>query len=137
MYDFTSGHIPTDLASVLIQDIGKTLEGEFPIHFYPGVSYRHLAIIETESGYSLEDIEKTYCTPPHDITGQAWREHLPTGPAESLIQSIMLASQELLHQHPIARERIQQGELSPIRSGYGAGENTEIKTFKELFNLTA
>ncbi|HOV32226.1 MAG TPA: cofactor-independent phosphoglycerate mutase [Candidatus Hydrogenedens sp.] len=137
MHDFTAGHIPTDLASVLIHDIGKVLEKESPIHFYPGVSYRHLAIIETTAGYSVEDVEKTYCTPPHDITGQTWREHLPTGPAESLIQSIILTSQKLLPQHPIARERIQQGEPEPNSFWlWGQGRTPEIKTFKELFNLT-
>ncbi len=137
MYDFTSGHIPTELASVLIQDMGKALGNEFPVHFYPGVSYRHLAIIDTKEDCSVEDLEKTYCTPPHDITGQAWREHLPTGPAESLIQSIMLVSQKLLPQHPVARERVQQGEPEPNSFWlWGQGRTPEIKTYKELFNLT-
>lgn len=136
MHDFTSGHIPTEQASILIKDIGKVLEKEYPVHFYTGVSYRHLVVIDTDGVYSVEDLEKTNCTPPHDITGQPWENYLPEGPAKSLIQEIMLASQKLLPQHPVAKERVQQGNPEPNSFWlWGQGRTPQIQTYKEKFNL--
>ncbi len=136
MFDFTSGHIPTEQASILLRDVGKVLEKEYPVHFYSGVSYRHLAVMDTDSTYSVEDLEKTNCTPPHDITGQTWEDYLPEGPAKSLIQEIMLTSQKLLQQHSIAKERVQQGKPEPNSFWlWGQGRTPQIQPYKEKFNL--
>ncbi|MGC8737532.1 MAG: cofactor-independent phosphoglycerate mutase [Candidatus Hydrogenedens sp.] len=136
MHDFTAGHISTEDASLLIQDIGKMLEKEYPVRFYPGVSYRHLAVIDADNTYSVEDLERTNCIPPHDITGQAWESYMPQGPAESLIQSIMMSSQKLLPQHTVAKERVQQGKPEPNSFWlWGQGRTPQIQTYQEKFNL--
>ncbi|HOK09487.1 MAG TPA: cofactor-independent phosphoglycerate mutase [Candidatus Hydrogenedens sp.] len=136
MRDFTAGHIPTDKATILIKDIGEVIAKEFPVNFYPGVSYRHLAVIDTGEDFTVEDLEKTDCTPPHDITDQSWQDFLPKGPCGSLLQSIMTESQKLLPQHPISQERVQHGEPEPNSFWlWGQGRTPQIKTFKEMFNL--
>jgi len=136
MHDFTSGHIPTEDASLLIKDIGKELEKEYPVRFYPGVSYRHLAVINANSTYSVEDLEQTNCTPPHDITGQAWENYMPCGAAEKLIRSIMLSSQKLLPQHTVAKERVKQGKPEPnLFWLWGQGRTPQIQSYQEKFNL--
>ncbi len=137
MHDFTAGHISTEEASILIKDIGNIIEKEYPVHFYSGVSYRHLAVIDTDSNLSVEDLEKTNCTPPHDITGQEWKNYLPVGPAKSLIQSIMYASQELLPHHPIAKNRVQQGKPEPNSFWlWGQGRTPQIQSYQEKFQLS-
>ncbi len=136
MYDFTAGHIPTEQASLLIKDIGEQLEKEYPVRFYPGVSYRHLAVIEADSTFSVEDLEQTNCTPPHDITGQAWEDYLPEGSAKSLIQSVMFSSQKLLPQHPVSKERVRQGKPEPNSFWlWGQGRTPRIQSYQEKFQL--
>lgn len=136
MHDFTAGHIPTELAKGLVEDIGKVLSQEYPVRLYPGVSYRHIAVIDAGDGFTVSDLEQTECTPPHDITDRAWQEYLPIGPAGKLLTQIMLRSQELLPSHPIARERVTQGEPEPNSFWlWGQGRTPQMPLFKERFNL--
>ena len=61
MEDFTAGHITTEEAKRIINDINNDL-GSSDFQFYPGVSYRHLLVWRNGKA----DLETT---PPHDITG--------------------------------------------------------------------
>ena len=71
MEDYSSGHIKTDEASELVNEINRQI-GTDAITFYPGVSYRHIMV--WSSGAS-----KIECTPPHDITGKEIADYLPSG----------------------------------------------------------
>lgn len=62
MEDYSAGHISSDEAKILIEEIDKKLGNDL-LRFYPGVSYRHIMIWKG----GTEDVE---CTPPHDITGK-------------------------------------------------------------------
>ena len=62
MDDYSAGHISTDEARRLIEDIDRGLGNE-TFRFYPGVSYRHLMVWKGGAA----EVETT---PPHDITGE-------------------------------------------------------------------
>src|SRR6267154_5885944 len=60
MDDFTSGHITSEEAARIVDDLRRELAGD-GIEFFHGVSYRHLMV--WRSG-----LTGTKLTPPHDIT---------------------------------------------------------------------
>jgi 2,3-bisphosphoglycerate-independent phosphoglycerate mutase len=91
MEDYSSGHITTEEAKELINEIDRTF-GTEKIRFYPGISYRHLMVW---SGGSA-DIE---CVPPHDILGKGLRIIFLSGQRDVLRQ-IMQESVDLLDRHP-------------------------------------
>ncbi|MEN6317231.1 MAG: cofactor-independent phosphoglycerate mutase [Syntrophaceae bacterium] len=102
MEDFTAGHITSQEAKIIINDINKELGSE-SFQFYPGVSYRHLCVWK-DGKHRLET------TPPHDITGKAIEKYLPRGDGEEEINSLMERSQIMLMEHPVNRRRIAEGK---------------------------
>lgn len=71
--DHAAGDITTEEADELIAVINQAFETE-RLHFYTGVSYRHLMI--TNGGHTSYDL-----TPPHDILGQKTAAYLPKAAA--------------------------------------------------------
>lgn len=128
MEDYSSGHITTDEAKKLINDIQKEFSSNI-INFYPGVSYRHIMVWSSGS----VNVE---CTPPHDITGKEIAEYLPVGEGEDILRELMLKSTSILERHPINRERIKKGK-KPANSiwFWGQGKKLSIPTFKEKYNI--
>ncbi len=102
MEDFTSGHITTEEAKIIINDINDEL-GSTIFQFYPGVSYRHLCVWR-DSKALLQT------TPPHDITGKAVKGYLPRGKGKEEINGLMERSQVFLRGHPVNRLRITEGK---------------------------
>ncbi|MFO7975796.1 MAG: cofactor-independent phosphoglycerate mutase [Candidatus Hydrogenedentota bacterium] len=134
MKSFTADHISSEEAAKLIQ----TLDAECPYHcaFHPGVSYRHLAVIP--GGEVKPDaFVATACTPPHDISEQAYREHLPRGPAAEHLCEIMEWSHPLLAEHPVNAARIAANRL-PATSIWlwGQGQAPSMVTYRERFGLS-
>lgn len=80
MEDFTAGHITSQEAKTIINDINQEL-GTGVFQFYPGVGYRHLFVWKGGEAFLST-------TPPHDITGKKIKDYLPQGKgAETFIQS--------------------------------------------------
>lgn len=102
MEDFTSGHISSEEARRIVEDLDAKL-GSARIRFYPGVGYRHLMIYKGGPA-SLET------TPPHDITGRAIADYLPKGEGSEEIRRLMERSRAILKDHPVNRERAVQGK---------------------------
>lgn len=102
MEDFTAGHITSEEAKIIINDINKEL-GTDSFQFYPGVSYRHLCVWK-DGKHHLET------TPPHDITGKEIKKYLPRGDGEETIRELMQRSQVILQDHHLNRMRIAQGK---------------------------
>lgn len=137
MADFTAGHIATAEAAEIILSIGAELSTEFPAQFYPGVSYRHLTVVRPEGGVSTDDLAQAQCTPPHDITGQAWEDYLPSGAAGPLIQAMMARSRTLLADHPVNARRVAEGK-SPATSIWlwGQGKSPSMESYAKKFGLS-
>ena len=62
----SAGHISTEEATELMAFLQEKL-GSDRVHFYPGVSYRHLLKIRGGD-------KRLECTPPHDVPGTAFRD---------------------------------------------------------------
>jgi 2,3-bisphosphoglycerate-independent phosphoglycerate mutase len=102
MEDFTAGHITSEEAKIIINDINDEL-GSTIFQFYPGVSYRHLFVWRDGKALLLT-------TPPHDITGNAVKDYLPRGEGKEVIRGLMERSQLFLRDHPVNRLRIAAGK---------------------------
>ncbi len=128
MDDYSSGHITTEEAKELIQEIDKQL-GTEDIHFHQGVSYRHLMVWSR----GPVDIE---CIPPHDILGKEITDYLPVGNGEDVVRKMMLGSTGILERHPVNTERIKQGK-KPANSIWlwGQGKKPTLPTFRQKYSV--
>lgn len=128
MDDYSSGHITTEEAKELIQEIDKQL-GTEDIHFHQGVSYRHLMVWSR----GPVDIE---CIPPHDILGKEITDYLPVGNGEDIVRKMMLGSTGILERHPVNTERIKQGK-KPANSIWlwGQGKKPTLPTFRQKYSV--
>ncbi len=102
MEDFTAGHIATEEAKRIINDVNKNL-GSSEFQFYPGVSYRHLLVWRRGKA----DLSTT---PPHNITGLAINDYLPRGEGMEEVKRLMERSQVFLRDHPVNRSRVAGGK---------------------------
>ncbi|MFZ7130899.1 MAG: cofactor-independent phosphoglycerate mutase [Eubacteriales bacterium] len=127
--DHASGDITTEEATELIWDIRKNLETK-DIHYYPGVSYRHLILWEN-SPYDFQ------LTPPHDVLTQKIMPHLPKGPHKEVLLQMMKKSYDLLKDHPINQSRKERG-LNPANSIWiwGEGKKPALDSFKEKYGIS-
>ncbi|PIU23039.1 MAG: cofactor-independent phosphoglycerate mutase, partial [Chloroflexi bacterium CG08_land_8_20_14_0_20_45_12] len=87
MLSYSAGYISTEEAKALIASLNKNL-GSDTLHFYPGVSYRHICKIKGH-----EDTLSATCTPPHDIPGKPIKEFFPRGPGSNLLKDLMARSE--------------------------------------------
>jgi 2,3-bisphosphoglycerate-independent phosphoglycerate mutase len=128
--DYSSGHISSEEAAVLIREIDAKL-GNRNIHFYPGVGYRHLMILKKGGS------PRTQCFPPHDVIGKPIKEILPQGEGALLLRELIEKSRPILEGHQINQERKRQGK-NPANMIWlwGQGRAPRLPTFKEKFGLT-
>ncbi|HAR38891.1 MAG TPA: cofactor-independent phosphoglycerate mutase, partial [Porphyromonadaceae bacterium] len=130
----SAGHISSPEAAELIRYLEKELGNDL-FSFHPGVSYRHL--LKMKGGD-----KRLHCTPPHDIPEQPFRPHLiqpdhaeATATADAL-NKLILASQELLRDHPINRKRTATGK-DPANSiwPWSPGYRPQMKPLSELYPI--
>jgi 2,3-bisphosphoglycerate-independent phosphoglycerate mutase len=133
MWDYSAGHISSSEARELISALEKGL-GSGGVHFYPGVSYRHICKLKGQ-----EDTLEAACTPPHDIPDRPVREFLPKGPGSGLLQDLMQRSEAVLRDHPVNVKRRSQGELpaTMIWLFWGSRMAPDIPAFRQVYGLSA
>lgn len=130
----SAGHISNEEAAELIH----YLNGEFAneqAKLYPGVSYRHLMVVEGGK-------KNLKCTPPHDVPGtpfdQVMVEPLDSDSSETaaLLNSWILKSQTLLENHPVNMKRKAAGK-DPANSlwPWSPGYKPQMPTFKEMYGI--
>ncbi len=129
MQDFSAGHISTLEARELVETLQKEL-GSPEIEFHAGVGYRHLMVWRGGK-------DGMRSTPPHDISGKAVRDSLPSGDGADMLNNIMNHAQMVLHSHPVNVRRKEQGNL-PANSVWlwGHGKTPRIETYREKFGVT-
>ena len=132
MADYSAGHITTAEARELIAALDKSL-GNKQIHFYPGVSYRHICKIKGHTG-TLAAV----CTPPHDIPNQPVAEFLPKGPGSGLLLDLMRRSEAVLREHPVNVARQSRGEIpaTTIWLFWGTGLIPDMPPFRQVYGLS-
>lgn len=122
MLDYSSGEITTEESRALMAEIEKKLGGG-DIHFYGGVSYRHLFV--------WEDAPESFTlTPPHDISDRKIKDYLPS---DKRILDLMKESEKILKDHPINKKRIAEGK-NPATSMWIWGEGTR-PSLDNFYNL--
>lgn len=133
MWDYSSGHISTDEAQQLIAALNESL-GSDKIHFYPGISYRHICKLKGQ-----EDTLLAICTPPHDIPGKLIDEFMPKGPGSDLLRDLMARSEVVLKDRPVNLERKARGDIpsTMIWLFWGSGKVPDIPAFKQVYGLDA
>jgi 2,3-bisphosphoglycerate-independent phosphoglycerate mutase len=128
MEDFSAGHISTIEARTLMEEIGGKLGTEH-IRFYPGVSYRHLMV--WKGGKDRID-----CTPPHDIQDKDIQDYLPRGEGDDIINELMVASFDILTNHPVNKGRLEAGKRAANSIWlWGQGRRPSMPTFREKYGL--
>ena len=149
------GRLETSEADVLIKYLQQHLATDKDIiakygdvvHFYTGIQYRHLLVINGGSKYIK-------CTPPHDVPMKPWRPLLvqPDLEAEKksgkttrlsaqqtadLINELIVKSQQLLAAHPFNQQRIAEGKdpansIWPWAGGYRPHMVPLTQTFPQI-----
>lgn len=128
MVDYSAGEISTDEARELISAVEAELHTDM-IHFYSGVSYRHLLVWQGGS----TNVE---LTPPHDISDRKVGEYLPKGDNGDKLLEMMVRSHEILKEHPINKKRAAEGK-NPANSIWLWGEGTKpiLENFESKFGI--
>lgn len=132
MVDYCAGDISTPEAAELIRAVDQALGDEFN-RFYPGVSYRHCLILKDAVG-KLSEFD---CfTPPHDISDQPVKGHLPSSVEGKKLLELMKKSREVLKNHPVNLKRIAEGKR-PANSIWlwGCGSKPGLDEFAALYGI--
>ncbi|MFO7996926.1 MAG: cofactor-independent phosphoglycerate mutase [Dehalococcoidia bacterium] len=133
MWSYSCGHISTGEARALIASLNEEL-GNDEVHFYPGVSYRHICKIKGRTDALLAS-----CTPPHDIPNKAIDEFLPQGPGSDLLRGLMAQSEPVLRDHPVNVERRTRGDVpaTMIWLFWGSAKIPDMPAFRKVYGLDA
>jgi 2,3-bisphosphoglycerate-independent phosphoglycerate mutase len=128
MEDHSAGHISTEEGAKLIMDLNEHLSNE-KLHFYPGVSYRHLLVFK-----DVDFDVKTY--PPHDYIGTAADKILPRGKGADVLIDLIVRSQQLFINHDInkVKKDLGENEVSSIWL-WGQGKKARMESFEKRFGL--
>jgi len=129
MVDHSAGHISTEEAASLIEELRSQINDE-RLCFYTGISYRHLLVFK---GADFE--VRTY--PPHDHIGTAVEKLLPRGKGADRLIELINQSQQLFANHDVNKVRRDLGEnqVSSIWL-WGQGKQTHLENFHRRFGLT-
>ena len=130
----SSGHITTEEADELIRFLNEKL-GSDRIHFYTGVSYRHLLVVKGGD-------KRLDCTPPHDVPLHPFRPLMikPEVPeaqeTADLLNNLILQSQEILKDHPVNLRRIAAWK-DPANSiwPWSPGYRPAMQTMQEMYGF--
>ena len=130
----SSGHITTEEADELIRFLNEKL-GSDRIHFYTGVSYRHLLVVKGGD-------KRLDCTPPHDVPLHPFRPLMikPEAPeaqeTADLLNNLILQSQEILKDHTVNLQRIAAGK-DPANSiwPWSPGYRPAMQTMQEMYGF--
>jgi len=136
MADYSAGHIGTAESSELIRAVNARL-GKDGVRFHAGVSYRHLAVVDSGRWtVDSHELAKTQCTPPHDISGQLIDKFLPSGAGAERLRHIMIESVALLKDHPVNQRRNREGKRPATMLWFwGQGTTATFPPFRTEYGL--
>ena len=125
MLDYSAGHITSEEGRELIEALQPLMPDR---RLYAGVSYRNLLVLQAGA--------KAICTPPHDISDQSVKEHLPHGPDSALLVQLMEAAGPVLARHVVNEKRISEGK-HPANAIWlwGQGPAPVMPSFAEKYGL--
>ena len=132
------GNLQTEDARVLIDYLNEHL-GNDHVKFITGIQYRHLLVIKGGSKHIV-------CAPPHDHPNEEWRPLLVKAEegyedeakdTVTLINDLILKSQELLAKHPYNIAKAAKGErqansIWPWSGGYRPSMQTLMQQYPQV-----
>lgn len=128
IFDYSAGHVTTEEATKLLDEMKKFKIG----NFYAGVSYRNLFILRNCDPH----IE---CTPPHDVVGEPVSKHLikpKNNETARKLNELMLASKDILSKHPTNLKRTKLGKNSANMIWlWGQGKKPKMEKLNEKYGL--
>ncbi len=147
----SAGHISTEEAQRLIRHVDRYIGGD-DVHFFPGISYRHLLLLSEPSppldssiprslGPSLStDFE---CFPPHDHVGELVEDLMIVSKSEEAkptvdrLNDMIRCSWDLLPRHSVNEARVKAGK-DPANSiwFWSQGRKPKMKTMNEQYGIT-
>jgi len=133
MKSYSAGYISTEESKGLISALNEDLSNG-SVHFYPGVSYRHILKLKGH-----EETLSAQCTPPHDIPDKPVDAYLPKGKGSQILRELMQRSEKVLRDHPINAERVARGDIpaTTIWLFWGSGQVPEMPPFRKSYGLNA
>ena len=127
--DYAGGHITSDEARELVASLSRRMSTP-TVKFYPGVGYRHICVVKGT------DMVRAHCTPPHDVTGQPVKDHMPCGDGAGLLVDLMERSRELLQSHEVNKARLSRGQRPANMIWlWGQGVTPQMPSFKDSFGI--
>lgn len=128
MDSYSAGHIETADAAQIIEDL-KVLNCD-KYQFHTGISYRHLLVVKG-CGTDMKTV------PPHDISGEDFAPHLPSGVNSELIREIMDKASEVLANSETNKKRAAAGKKT-VNSIWPWGEGTAptYPSLEERYGIT-
>ena len=127
--DYCAGEIPSREAAILIGAIQKAVADDLPdVTFYAGISFRNLMVYRGRSPMTAAT------TPPHDIMGEPFDKHLPTGEGSAILRKLMLTTRVLLEAHEVNTVRVDLGE-NPANMIWlwGQGTAPDLEPFERKY----
>ena len=135
MRDFTADHISDAEARELLQTAQEALTTE-QLEFVAGVSYRNL-LLYRDGVTPAPFATTTTATPPHDLTDKSIINDYPRGPGSDLLNDLMAHSVDLFEDHPVNRQRRQEGKLPATNVWlWGVGQRPSLDPFVEKYGKT-
>jgi len=131
----SAGHISTEEAHKLIRHVDRYV-GDDDAHFFPGISYRHLLVLDQGS-------TDFACFPPHDHVGEKIEDLMIVAksdearPTVDRLNDMIRGSWNLLSQHAVNRERVKAGK-DPANSiwFWSQGRKPKMKTLREQYGIS-
>ncbi|HFC98201.1 MAG TPA: cofactor-independent phosphoglycerate mutase [Thermosulfurimonas dismutans] len=129
MEDYSAGHISTEEARILIEDINRELATD-KLELFCGKSYRHILLWRGGP-------EGLRTVPPHDLLGKnvyhAWQVYRE----EPLLRDFLVKAIRILEKHPLNRRRIEEGK-PPANAlwPWGQGRLPQLEPFEEKWGLS-
>lgn len=128
MRDYSAGHISTEESSALVEAIQECC-GTKRLCFYPGISYRHLMVLQGEPP-QLDTV------PPHDYMDEDVTEFYKGYLQTDYMKVLLEKSAVVLADHPVNRERIRQGK-NPANGIWlwGEGKSPAMEPLSARFGI--
>jgi 2,3-bisphosphoglycerate-independent phosphoglycerate mutase len=136
----SAGHISSEEAAELVYTLDRELgggKGRRPIRIHPGVSYRHLLVME--KSWASPEVK---CAPPHDHVGESAEALLPSPLKESgkttadrLVELCRAAAPILASHHVNANRRKEGKDEANAIWPWSPGRRPTMRTLQERFGI--
>ena len=129
LVDYSAGHISSEEGGALLRELADAVTAQEGSRFYPGVGYRHLMVFSNGP-------QELRSFPPHDIMGESFSTHLPTGDRQEEVRRLMEAAEPILLRSEVNRRRASLG--MPPANGmwlWGSGRALKLEGLTEKYGL--